>query len=249
MVEYASSLSENIKALLRKAVEKNSAISNEGLTHDWGLSVGKIMSESLPETPHTLSEVFSKAAAAAAAGSDARMSGSPLPVMINSGSGNQGITVTVPVRIVSEYLHKSESEMLSAVAISELVGLVLTSFKDRLSALCGAFTAAIGTACAYSYLLGGDISILDATINNMVGNLSGIICDGAKDTCALKIYTSLMAAAAASSLALHGKRAGGEAGIVGDDSLSSIDHLTRISHEGMEETNRTIIRIMLEKNR
>lgn len=249
VVEYASSLSENIKALLRKAVEKNSAISNEGLTHDWGLSVGKIMSESLSETPHTLSEVFSKAAAAAAAGSDARMSGSPLPVMINSGSGNQGITVTVPVRIVAEYLHKSESEMLSAVAISELVGLVLTSFKDRLSALCGAFTAAIGTACAYSYLLGGDISILDATINNMVGNLSGIICDGAKDTCALKIYTSLMAAAAASSLALHGKRAGGEAGIVGDDSLSSIDHLTRISHEGMEETNRTIIRIMLEKNR
>ena len=83
--------------------------------------------------------------------------------------------------------------------------------------------------------------------NNMVGNLSGIICDGADNTCALKIYTSLTAASIAVTLAMNGKRAGGEAGIVGDDSLSSIDHLTRISHEGMEETNRTILRIMLEK--
>lgn len=247
VVEYASSLSDGIKGLLRKAVSENRAISDEGLRNEWGLSVGRIMTASLPSVPGTLQEAFTMAAAAAAAGSDARMAGSVLPVMINSGSGNQGITVTVPVSILAEYLGKSEDEMLSAVAISELVGLVLTSFKDRLSALCGAFTAAIGTACAYSYLLGGDISTMDATINNMIGNLSGIICDGAKDTCALKIYTSLTAASIAVTLAMNGKRAGGEAGIVGDDSLSSIDHLTRISHEGMEETNRTILRIMLEK--
>ena len=190
-----------------------------------------------------------KAAASAAAGSDARMAGSALPVMINSGSGNQGITVTVPVSVVASYLGKSLSEMIGAVAISELVGIILTSHKDRLSALCGAFTASIGTACAYAYLLGGDAEVLDATINNMVGNLSGIICDGAKDTCALKIYSSLIAASVAVELALVGKRAGREAGIVGDDSLSSINHLTRISHEGMEQTNRTILQIMLEKGK
>ena len=249
VLEYAEKLSPEIKQLLGKAIKENKAISDEGLKNDWGLSVGKIMESTFPSDSDSLSVAFSRAAAAAAAGSDARMSGSPLPVMINSGSGNQGITVTVPVAVLAEALGKDEDTTLSAVAISELIGLVLTSFKDRLSALCGAFTAAIGTACAYAYLLGGDASVMDATINNMVGNLSGIICDGAKDTCALKIYTSLMAASMAVTLALRGKRAGSEAGIVGDDSLSSIDHLTRISHEGMEETNRTILRIMLEKTR
>ena len=247
VVEYASELSPTISALLRKAVEENMTISNAGLTEDWGLSVGKVMASSVPSVPTTLDEAMRRAAAAAAAGSDARMAGSVLPVMINSGSGNQGITVTVPVAVVSSYLGKSEDEMLSAIAISELVGIILTSHKDRLSALCGAFTAAIGTSCAYAYLLGGDASMLDATINNMVGNLSGIICDGAKDTCALKIYSSLIAASVAVELAMAGKGAGVEAGIVGEDSLSSIDHLTRISHEGMEQTNRTILQIMLEK--
>lgn len=249
VLEYANSLSPKISELLSKAVEENLAISKAGLDGEWGLSVGKIMAHLVPDSPDSLDEAMRKAAASAAAGSDARMAGSVLPVMINSGSGNQGITVTVPVAVVSQYLGKSESEMISAVAISELVGIILTSHKDRLSALCGAFTAAIGTGCAYAYLLGGDAAVLDAAINNMVGNLSGIICDGAKDTCALKIYSSLIAAYVAVELALAGKRAGGEAGIVGDDSISSIDHLTRISHEGMEQTNRTILQIMLEKAR
>ena len=249
VIEYSSSLSPVISTLLKSAVEKNIAISNAGLSENWGLSVGKIMADGVMGEPKTLDEAMRKAAAAAAAGSDARMAGSALPVMINSGSGNQGITVTVPVAIVASFLGKSESEMLSAVAISELVGIILTSRKDRLSALCGAFTASIGTACAYAYLLGGDAALLDSAINNMVGNLSGIICDGAKDTCALKIYSSLIAASVSVQLAMSGKRAGGEAGIVGDDSLSSINHLTRISHEGMEQTNRTILQIMLEKSR
>ena len=249
VLEYASALSPVIVDLLTKAVDENMAISKAGLSEDWGLSVGKIMDGLISSEPKTLDEAMRKAAASAAAGSDARMAGSALPVMINSGSGNQGITVTVPVSVVASYLGKSLSEMIGAVAISELVGIILTSHKDRLSALCGAFTASIGTACAYAYLLGGDAEVLDATINNMVGNLSGIICDGAKDTCALKIYSSLIAASVAVELALVGKRAGREAGIVGDDSLSSINHLTRISHEGMEQTNRTILQIMLEKSK
>ena len=249
LMDYASSLSDDVKDLLRKAISANTAISDKGLEGGWGLSVGKVMMDAAPSSPGNLDEAMRKAAAAAAAGSDARMAGSVLPVMINSGSGNQGITVTVPVSIIADYLGKSEDEKLSAVAISELVGLVLTCHKDRLSALCGAFTAAIGTACAYAYLLGGSAELMDATINNMVGNLSGIICDGAKDTCALKIYTSLIAAAVSVQLALAGSHAGGGAGIVGEDSLSSIDHLSRISHEGMEQTNRTILQIMLEKCR
>ena len=225
VLDYASELSPVIKELLLKAVRENMAISQAGIDGEWGLSVGRIMADGLLSEP----------------------AGSVLPVMINSGSGNQGITVTVPVALFASYLGKSEEEMLSAVAISELIGLILTSHKDRLSALCGAFTASIGTAAAYAYLLGGGEAVIDAAINNMVGNLSGIICDGAKDTCALKIYTSLIAASVAVRLAMQEKRAGREAGIVGDDSISSIDHLSRISHEGMEQTNRTILRIMLEK--
>lgn len=247
VLDYASELSPVIKELLLKAVRENMAISQAGIDGEWGLSVGRIMADGLFSEPQTEDEAMRRSAAYAAAGSDARMAGSVLPVMINSGSGNQGITVTVPVALFASYLGKSEEEMLSAVAISELIGLILTSHKDRLSALCGAFTASIGTAAAYAYLLGGGEAVIDAAINNMVGNLSGIICDGAKDTCALKIYTSLIAASVAVRLAMQGKRAGREAGIVGDDSISSIDHLSRISHEGMEQTNRTILRIMLEK--
>ena len=249
VIDYASSLSPAIVRLLGRAVDENMAISRAGTEEEWGLSAGRMMMASLPEKPGTLDEAMRMAAAAAAAGSDARMAGSALPVMINSGSGNLGITVTVPVAIVASYLGKSRSEMLSAVAISELVSLILTSYKDRLSALCGAFTASIGTACAYASLLGGDAAMMDAAINNMVGNLSGIICDGADNTCALKIYSSLIAASVSVQLALSGHRAGAESGIVGNDSLSTIDHLTRISREGMEETNRTIIRIMMEKRR
>ena len=247
VIDYASSLSPAIVRLLGRAVDENMAISRAGTEEEWGLSAGRMMMASLPEKPGTLDEAMRMAAAAASAGSDARMAGSALPVMINSGSGNLGITVTVPVAIVASYLGKSRGEMLSAVAISELVSLILTSYKDRLSALCGAFTASIGTACAYVSLLGGDAAMMDAAINNMVGNLSGIICDGADDTCSLKIYSSLIAASVSVQLALSGHRAGSESGIVGRDSLSSIDHLTRISREGMEETNRTIIRIMMEK--
>ncbi len=125
---------------------------------------------------------------------------------------------------------------------------MLTQKKSRLSALCGAFTASIGTACAYAYLLDGKKETTDRVINIMVANLTGIICDGAKNTCALKIYSCLEASAMAVKLAINGRSPGEECGIVGTDSQSSISNLSVISREGMEETDQTIYSIMTDKD-
>ena len=248
IVDFAEHIDDELKELLYRAVDTNLCIAYAGIESDWGLSVGKTMSGEIHNI-NTLDKAMRKGAAMAAAGADARMAGSVRPVMINSGSGNQGITVTVPVAIVAEFLKKSRDEMLTAVAISETVGLVLTNRKSRLSALCGAFTAAIGTATAWAYLLGADLGQMNDTINNMVGNLTGIICDGAKRTCALKIYSSLIGASVAVHLAMKGKSCNEESGIVGADALESIIHLSRISHEGMQQTDKTILDIMLEKGK
>jgi L-cysteine desulfidase len=205
------------------------------------------MGADLPKEPTTLREAYALGAVYASAASDARMAGCPLPVVINSGSGNQGITVSVPLLVMARYLGTDEDHLVRALCTSHLVALVLTAKKDRLSALCGAFTAAIGTACGLVYLLGGDVDAMDRAVNNMVGNLTGIICDGAKGTCALKIYSSVEAAAVSCRLALGGISPRDESGIVGKDALQSFSYLTQISHEGMEQTDRTILAIMMGK--
>lgn len=248
IVRFADSVTAEEVPFISDAVDVNMAIAKASLKGCYGLQVGKTVAEKLNKVPQSLEEAFRMGSAYAAAGSDARMSGCSMPVIINSGSGNQGITVTVPVKIVADFLDKSRNGMVKAVCISELVGLVLTARKNRLSALCGAFTASIGTACAYCYLLGGRTAEMDYCINSMVGNLTGIICDGAKNTCALKIFSCLEAAALSVSLAFRGFAPGKESGIVGGNSWESIDSLSRISHEGMEATDRTIVEIMIEKN-
>ncbi len=233
--------------LVLDAKDTNMAIAQHALEHSYGLSVGRIAAEPIGKKPSSLSEAFSLASAMAAAASDARMAGCPLPVIINSGSGNQGITLTVPLAVVGSYLACSEEKLARALLLSQLVGLALTAKKNRLSALCGAFTAAIGTACGLVYLLDGTLVEMDRAFNTMVGNLTGIICDGAKMTCALKIYSCVEAANLACKLAFRGMSPGNESGIVGKTSKESMDFLSRISHEGMEETDKTILSIMLGK--
>lgn len=246
---FADSVDPSSLAFLKTAADTNMAIAEYSISHRFGLQVGRVMADGLAYPPDTLDGAFRLGAAYAAAGSDARMSGCPMPVYINSGSGNQGITVTVPVQILGNYLGLPQEKILRAICVSELVGLMLTEKKSRLSALCGAFTASIGTACAYAYLLDGTKDTTDRVINTMVANLTGIICDGAKNTCALKIYSCLEAAAMAVKLALNGRSPGEECGIVGNDSQSSISNLSVISREGMEETDQAIYSIMVDKGR
>lgn len=248
IIAFAESLDVNEIGFIKDAIETNLDIAKHSVNGNFGLEVGKTIASEIGSKPTSLAQAFELGASLAAAGSDARMSGCSMPVIINSGSGNQGITVTVPVRVVSDYLNCSEEKLLKSVCISEIIGLVLTAKKNRLSALCGAFTASIGTACAWVYLLGGDRHVMDNAINTMVGNLTGIICDGAKNTCALKIYSCLESAALSVKLAFKGFAPGKESGIVGQDSLESITYLSRISAEGMEETDKTIISIMMNKS-
>lgn len=248
IVTYAENAPEPIRLLVLHAKDVNLAISYASLQDGWGLQVGRTMFREVGAVK-SIDDAMRKGAALASGGSDARMGGCSRPVMINSGSGKQGITVTVPVAVLAGFLKSDETQLSTALVISELMGLVLTARKDRLSALCGAFTAAIGTACAYVHLLGGDAGAMDLAINVMVGNLSGIICDGAKNTCPLKIYSSVTAAGVAAHLALLGHAPKEESGICGSDSLASIDYLSRLTHEGMQATDRTILDIMLEKGR
>ncbi len=233
--------------LVLDAKETNLAIARHSLDKEYGLSVGRIAAEPIGKEPQSLADAFSLGSAMAAAASDARMAGCPLPVIINSGSGNQGITLTVPIAVVAAYLKSDDEKLGRALLLSQLIGLGLTARKDRLSALCGAFTAAIGTSCGLVYLLGGNLEEMDRAFNTMVGNLTGIICDGAKSTCALKIYSCVEAANLACKLAFRGLSPGSESGIVGKSSMESMDFLSRISHEGMEQTDKTILSIMLGK--
>jgi L-cysteine desulfidase len=249
LVAYANEAPPEALALVLEARETNMAIAMHAIQNNYGLSVGRVASEGLNREPKSLSEAFSLASALAAAASDARMAGCSLPVIINSGSGNQGITLTVPIAVVADYLHCGDEKLARALIVSELVGLSLTAHKDRLSALCGAFTAAIGCSCGLVYLLDGDIGVMDKAINTMIGNLTGIICDGAKMTCALKIYSCVEAACLACKLAFRGFSPGTESGIVGKDGLESVGFLSRISHEGMAETDKTILSIMLGKQK
>lgn len=248
IVEFANQISIDDVPFVLDAVKTNLAIAKHAIEGEYGLQVGKTTLEDGSSEPSSLSQAFDVAASYAAAGSDARMSGCSMPVVINSGSGNQGITVTVPVYIVARYLGADDEKLAKAVCVSQLVGLALTARKNRLSALCGAFTASIGTACAYVYLLGGDRLAMDRAVNTMVGNLTGVICDGAKNTCALKIYSCLQASALSVKLSLKGFAPGAECGIVGSDCLESMVHLSRISSEGMEQTDRTIMSIMMDKH-
>ena len=247
LLAYVQQAPQEALDLVLDAKDTNMAMALHALEHDYGLNVGRISAETIGPHPKSLSEAFSLGSAMAAAASDARMAGCPLPVVINSGSGNQGITLTVPLGVMGEYLKSSEEKVAKALLLAQLVGLALTARKNRLSALCGAFTAAIGTACGLVYLLDGDLELMDRAFNTMVGNLMGIICDGAKMTCALKIYSCVEAANLACKLAFRGFSPGSESAIVGHSSTESMDFLRRISNEGMEETDKTILSIMLGK--
>lgn len=245
IMSFVNNVSLDEVEFVLEGAKTNMSLAKHSIENSYGLAVGKAVLDGETLTPNSLTEAFKKASAFAAAASDARMSGCPKAVVINSGSGNQGITCSVPILIMAEYLEADELKTVRALCISQLVALMLTARKDRLSALCGALTAAIGTSCGFVYLMDGGLKEMDLSIHNMVANLTGIVCDGAKNTCALKIYSCVDAAALSCKMGLAGFAPGKESGIIGDDYAHTIDNLARISHEGMQQTDKTILSIML----
>ncbi|MEG0838417.1 MAG: L-serine ammonia-lyase, iron-sulfur-dependent, subunit alpha [Hydrogenoanaerobacterium sp.] len=245
ILDFANNVDPDEVQFVLDGANINMALAQHSIDNAYGLLVGKTVLSGMTEKTHSITEAIARGAGLAAAASDARMSGCAEAVVINSGSGNQGITCSVPVLTLAMYLCSSREKTIRALCISQIIALSLTAKKDRLSALCGAFTAAIGAGCGYVYLLDGGEKEMDMTLRTMVANLMGIVCDGAKQTCALKIYSCIEAAGLSCRLALEGKAPSSESGIVGGNSAQTIAHLSKISHEGMLETDKTILEIML----
>jgi len=241
ILEFANGVDvADIEPILSRQIEYNSAIGQEGLTNPYGASVSKTLLSYVGEGEFTM------ARAKAVAASEARMAGCALPVVINSGSGNQGITVSVPVIEFAAYHNLPKDKLYRALAVSNLVSIHMKHYIGDLSAFCGAVTAACGAGAALAYLDTNDLQVVVDTINNTMATTSGIFCDGAKPSCAAKVSASLEAAYLAFRMAKE-KRAflAGE-GVVGYDVESTIHHIGYIAREGMEITDQEILKVMLK---
>lgn len=237
---------EDIKFLLDGA-KMNRRVAKEGIEHEYGLKVGKTFHESIGKGIFADS-IESHAIAITAAAVDARMDGCVFPVMTTAGSGNQGLTCTLPVVAVFEKLESSEEELCRALAISNLVTVHIKSYLGRLSALCGCgVAAAIGSSCGITYLLGGNYESISHAVKNMVAGLSGMICDGAKQGCALKISTSVSSAIQSAVLAINGIEVSCKDGIIHECVEQTIKNLGNLAIAGMVDTDKVILDMMVCK--
>ena len=240
IVEFADCLDvQDVKELVGRQVRCNMAISEEGVRGNWGANVGSVI---LTRQGQLLAK---QAAAYAAAGSDARMSGCEMPVIILSGSGNQGITASVPVVVYAKALGKTEEEMLRAVTLSDLVTIHQKTGIGRLSAYCGAISAGCGAGAGVAYLLGGGVDAVAHTVVNAIAILSGTICDGAKPSCAAKIAAAVDAGILGCEMYLEDQQFFGGDGIVTKGVDNTVSNVGRLAREGMKETDKTILKIML----
>lgn len=233
---------EDVKGVLERQISCNCAIADEGLNGDYGANIGKVIIQSGKEN------VTIRAKAKAAAGSDARMNGCEMPVIINSGSGNQGITCSVPVVIYAEEVGASREQLLRALVISNLTAIHEKRGIGTLSAYCGAVSAGVGAAAGISYLLGGNYDYYKHTVSNALAIASGIVCDGAKASCAAKIAVALDSAFLAYEMVINDQIFKGGDGIVASDVERTINNIGRLGRDGMKQTNNVIIDIMIKND-
>ncbi len=241
-IDFADNVDiEDIRPIISRQIEMNSAIAREGITGSYGARVG-----------YTLMQVFgdnvrTRACAMAAAGSDARMGGCALPVVINSGSGNQGMTVSLPVIEYAKDLNVSEEKLYRALVLSNLIAIHLKKYIGSLSAFCGAVSAASAAGAGISYLFGGGYEEIGYTIVNTLGNVGGIVCDGAKASCAAKIASAVHAAIVSHYMGSHERVFRAGEGFIKEDLESTIRSMGYIGRVGMKETDEEILNIMIDK--
>lgn len=233
-------------SLVKKSVELNKAIGLEGLANSYGLSVGKTIQENV-EKGYLSDDLATRAMSLAAAGSDARMAGSTLPVMANTGSGNQGIAVTLPVVAVAEKLNVDYDTMIRAVTLSHLLTIHIKSKFGRLSALCGVTAAGMGASGAITFLLGGELTEVEAAVQNTIGNVTGMICDGAKAGCAMKVSTCSNVAVQSALLAMNQKKIQSTDGFIHNNVEKSIESFCKLGNQGTLQTDQLILELMLEE--
>ena len=240
IVEFADSVDpEAVAPILEEQISCNMAIAEEGLRNNYGANIGKTLLR-------MGNDLNSKMRAWAAAASDARMNGCELPVVINSGSGNQGITASVPVIVCAREMGKSREELLRALCVSNLVTIHQKTGIGRLSAYCGAVSAGVGAGAGVAYLRGGDYEMIAHTVVNAVAVTSGIICDGAKASCAAKIASAVDAGLLGLAMYENGNQFFGGDGIVKKGVENTIATVARLARVGMEQTDKEIIHLMME---
>lgn len=230
---------EDVRPILQRQIECNMAIAEEGMRRPYGANIGKVLVEMYG------SGVKTRARAMAAAGSDARMSGCELPVVINSGSGNQGITASVPVIVYARELGLPEERLYRALVVSNLCTIHLKTGIGRLSAYCGAVSAGCASGAGIAYLLGGGYAEVAHTLVNALAAVSGIVCDGAKPSCAAKIAAAVDAGLLGYNMYLHGDQFLGGDGIVRKGVENTIEAVGCLAHDGMQGTDKEIIRLMV----
>ena len=245
IIEFACQVPFDRIAFIREAAELNQALADEGL-RGYGLRIGRLLTEQI-ERQLLSDDLMTLAMRLASAASDARMDGAMLPAMSNSGSGNQGIAATMPVVAAARFLKASDEQLTRALVMSHLVAIYIKTYQNKLSALCAASTAAMGSGAAITWLLGGQFEQISHCINNMIGDVSGIICDGAGSACSMKVSTSTSAAVKSSLMAINNLHVPQSEGIVSDDVDQTIANLGRLSKEGMLDTDIEIINIMRAK--
>ena len=240
IVEFADIADiDDVREVLDRQISYNTAIAKEGLTGKYGAAIGRTLLMSYGDS------VYNRAKAFAAAGSDARMSGCELPVVINSGSGNQGMTASLPVIVYAKELGVSSDLLYRALLISNLTTIHLKTGIGCLSAYCGAISAGCGAAAGIMYLHGGRYSEISHTLVNALAINSGVVCDGAKASCAAKIASAVESGLLGMQMYMHGKEFYRGDGIVADSVESTIRNVGQLAQSGMAETDREIIRIML----
>ncbi len=240
--DFANSVDiQEIEPIFERQLKYNKAISEEGLKNDWGANIGSILLENYGN------DVKVKAKAWAAAGSDARMNGCELPVIINSGSGNQGITASMPVLAYAKEYNIDKERLYRALAVSNLTAIHQKTMIGRLSAYCGAISAGCAAGCGIAYLLGEDLKTISETLSNSLSIASGVICDGAKASCAAKIATAVDAGIMGYTMSKKNKSFCAGDGLIGNDIEKTIRNIGLLASKGMLETDKEIISIMTEE--
>ena len=243
--EFVTAVDVEQIRFLNDAIDMNDTIAKEGLSKDYGMRVGRVLQNDRSMEEMTLSDYVCAYTSAAA---DARMAGSTLPVMSTAGSGNQGISASLPVVAAARKLGIGEETMLRAEALSQLITIHIKSHIGKLSPLCGcAIASSIGSSAGLVYLMGGGIDQILFAIQNMIADISGLICDGAKSSCALKIATSLASAVQCAQLAMAGVTATRLDGIIAEDAEISIRNLANLGSVGMNQTDQVILDMMISK--
>ena len=241
IIDFADTVDiSDVKELLERQIAYNTAIAKEGLTGKYGAAIGRTLLMSYGNTVHN------RAKAWAAAGSDARMNGCELPVIINSGSGNQGMTASLPVIVYAEELGVSKDLLYRALIVANLTTIHLKTGIGCLSAYCGAISAGCGAGAGVMYLHGGKLNEISHTLVNALAINSGVVCDGAKASCAAKIASAVESGLLGMQMYMHGKEFYRGDGIVAGDVEATIRNVGKLAQDGMAETDREIIRIMLK---